>query len=38
METLKFNYNSNSSELCEIGKKYDNVKQLRYGSIMIMAD
>ena len=26
MNTLRINYNSNSSELCEIGKKYDTCK------------
>ena len=26
METLKINYKNNSSELCEIGRKYDTDK------------
>ena len=28
METLKINYNSNKSELCDIGQKYDTDKSL----------
>ena len=33
METLKFNYNSNSSELCEIGKKYDTDKSSQRNNV-----
>jgi predicted O-methyltransferase YrrM len=33
METLKINYNNNSSELCEIGKKYDTDKSSQRNNI-----
>jgi predicted O-methyltransferase YrrM len=33
METLKFNYNSNSCELCEIGKKYDTDKSSQRNNV-----
>ena len=33
MNTLKINYKSNSSELCEIGKKYDTDKSSQRNNI-----
>lgn len=33
METLKINYNNNSSELCEIGKKYDTDKSSQRNNV-----
>ena len=33
METLKIHYNSNSSVLCEIGKKYDTDKSSQRNNI-----
>lgn len=33
METLKINYNSNSSELCKIGQKYDTDKSSQRNNI-----
>jgi len=33
MDTLKINYKSNSSELCEIGKKYDTDKSSQRNNI-----
>ena len=33
METLKINYNSNKSELCEIGKKYDTDKSSQRNNV-----
>ena len=33
METLKINYNNNSSELCELGKKYDTDKSSQRNNV-----
>ncbi len=33
MNTLKINYKSNSSELCEIGKKYDTDKSSQRNNV-----
>ena len=32
-ETLKMNYNNNSSELCELGKKYDTDKSSQRSNV-----